>query len=94
MQEKEQLGRITEKLQQLLRSYEQVSKENQKLRQELEEFRAKQEEYVKKMGELEQSIAVLRTISGNMEEADKKALEKQLNQYIREIDRCIALLGE
>lgn len=94
MQEKEQLRRITEKLQQLLRSHELVSKENQKLRQELEELRTRQEEQLKKMSELEQSVAVLRTISGNMEETDKKALEKQLNQYIREIDRCIALLGE
>lgn len=94
MQEQEQLRRITEKLQQLLRSHELVSKENQKLRQELEELRTRQEEQLKKMSELEQSVAVLRTISGNMEETDKKALEKQLNQYIREIDRCIALLGE
>jgi hypothetical protein len=28
-----------------------------------------------------------------MSEGEKKALEKRLGQYIREIDRCIALLG-
>jgi hypothetical protein len=29
-----------------------------------------------------------------MSEDEKRALEKRLGQYIREIDRCIAMLGE
>jgi hypothetical protein len=29
-----------------------------------------------------------------MSEADKKEFEKRINGYIKEIDRCIALLGE
>jgi len=29
-----------------------------------------------------------------MTEADKKAFEKQINQYIKEIDKCIGLLSE
>jgi hypothetical protein len=29
-----------------------------------------------------------------MSEGEKKELEKRLGQYIREIDRCITLLGE
>jgi hypothetical protein len=29
-----------------------------------------------------------------MSEGEKRALEKRLGQYIREIDRCIAMLGE
>ena len=29
-----------------------------------------------------------------MKESEKKAFEKRLNQYIKEIDRCISLLNE
>jgi hypothetical protein len=29
-----------------------------------------------------------------MSEADKKAFEKNINQYIREIDKCIGILSE
>jgi len=29
-----------------------------------------------------------------LNDADKKELEKKLNTYLKEIDRCIALLGE
>ena len=29
-----------------------------------------------------------------MNDTDKKELEKKINSYLKEIDRCIALLGE
>jgi chromosome segregation ATPase len=94
MSEKDQLTRITGKLQQLLRKHEVILKENEKLRTEIGELRLKQDNNAGKIAELEQSVAVLRTLTGNMDEQNKKALEKQLNQYIREIDRCIAMLSE
>ena len=94
MSEQDQVLRITAKLQQLLRTHDQLLKENEKFRTELTELRLKQENNAAKIEALEQSVAVLRTLTGNMDEHDKKALEKQLNLYIREIDRCIAMLGE
>ena len=94
MSEQDQAIRITAKLQQLVRTHEQLLKENAKLRTEVSDLRLKQESNAGKIAELEQSVAVLRTLTGNMDEADKKALEKQLNLYIREIDRCIAMLSE
>jgi len=94
MSEQDQAIRITGKLQQLVRTHEQLMKENAKLRTEVAELRLKQESNAGKIAELEQSVAVLRTLTGHMDEPDKKALEKQLNQYIREIDRCIAMLSE
>jgi len=39
-------------------------------------------------------VAVLKTATNNMSEADKKELEKKLNHYLKEIDRCIEMLGE
>jgi hypothetical protein len=39
-------------------------------------------------------MGVLKMNSGALEQQDRKEMEKKINQYIREIDRCIAQLGE
>ena len=94
MSDQDQAIRITGKLQQLVRAHELLLKENAKLRTEVADLKLKQDSNAGKIAELEQSLAVLRTLTGKMDEQDKKALEKQLNQYLREIDRCIAMLSE
>ena len=47
-----------------------------------------------KMEELQQQIAILKVASGQLNEKDKKEFEKKINQYIREIDKCISYLGQ
>jgi hypothetical protein len=37
---------------------------------------------------------MLKATSGQLDEQAKKDFQKQLNHYIKEIDRCISLLGE
>ena len=44
--------------------------------------------------ELRQQVSILKASAGNMSEADKKEFEKRINSYLKEIDKCIALLGE
>jgi hypothetical protein len=48
----------------------------------------------KKIEELEMKVAALKTATGQLDGAGKKEVEKRLSLYIREIDRCIALLSE
>jgi len=88
------IQRINEKLQQLLKQYRFVQKENEKLRKELTDIRGLHAERNKQIEELEQKVSILKTATNNMSEDDKKDLEKRLNHYIREIDRCIVLLSE
>ena len=88
------IQRINEKLQQLLKQYRFVQKENEKLRKELTDIRGLHAERSKQIEELEQKVSILKTATNNMSEDDKKDLEKRLNHYIREIDRCIVLLSE
>lgn len=94
MEQKDQISRISIKLQSLLKQYDHLLRENEKLKKENQALVTKQEEQSRRTQELEQSVAVLKTLSGKMEAAEKKELEKRLNGYIREIDRCISLLGE
>ena len=89
-----QFNIINAKLQQLLKKQNRLQKENEQLRQELEESRKKQATYEQHILELEHRITVLKLGSGDMPEKDKKKFERTLNQYIREIDKCIAYLSQ
>ena len=48
----------------------------------------------KSADELKQQVNILKVSTGTMNESDKKEFEKRINSYLKEIDRCIALLGE
>ncbi len=94
MQANDQLQRINSKLQVLLRRYDQLQKDNERLKKENETLKTRQDQLSGRNSELERSLAVFKTLSGKMDAGDKKELEKRLNGYLKEIDRCISLLGE
>ena len=89
-----QLKRIQEKAQLLVKQYQQLQTENEQLRKEVRLFAEKQEAYKIKMETLEEKVAVLKTATGHLNDTDKKEIEKRLNHYLKEIDRCITMLSE
>lgn len=93
-QQEQQLKRIQDKLRQLLKQHSALQKENKLLQEELKETKEALAIHQKNADELKQRVDVLKLAAGEMGEADKKEFEKKLNAYIREIDRCITLLGE
>jgi len=86
------LKNIQDKLQQLLKNYAAMQKENAKLKEELSEAQQKATAQLKITDELKQQVSILKLSSGEMDEAEKKEFEKRINGYLKEIDRCIALL--
>jgi hypothetical protein len=88
------LKRIQDKLQQLLKQYTAAQKENIRLKEELGAAQQKLLAQQKNAEELKQQVSVLKLGAGEMSEADKKEFEKKINSYLKEIDRCIAMLGE
>lgn len=89
----EQLKRIQDKLQQLLKQYAVVQKENQKLKEELEKVGRNMSQHEGSIDDLKQQVSILKLSAGEMNEADKKEFEKRINVYLKEIDRCIAMIG-
>lgn len=89
-----QVKRIHEKLQQVLRQRETLLKENNKLKEELSQLRQSAGIRVEQVEQLKQQVEILKAKKGEMPLEEKAVLERRLSQYIREIDRCIALLGE
>ena len=89
-----QVRRIQDKLQQLLRQRDLLQKENGRLKEDLGQLQEELLERTAKLEQLQQQVEILRVTKTSMSEEEKRALEKRLGQYIREIDRCIAMLGE
>ncbi len=90
----EHIERIRLKLQSLLKEHHALQKENEKLKTELSRKAGIELEMKGKMQQLEEQVNILKASTGQMDEASKKAFEKQLNHYIREIDRCITMLSQ
>lgn len=88
------IQRISDKMQQLLRQYQLQQKENERLKKELQQVKELESARARQLEELEQKVAVLKTATNNMSDTDKKDLEKRLNHYLKEIDRCIEMLSE
>lgn len=90
----QQLKRISDKLQTLLKQYQLLQKEHEKLKAENKLLKDQLAGDAKLAEGLEQKVAALKLASGSLTETDKKELEKRMNGYIREIDRCIAMLAD
>lgn len=88
------IKRINSKLQQLLKQYQLLQKENARLQKEVENNGIQQQQDQQSIDQLKQQVAILKVAAGLMNEADKKAFEKQINQYIKEIDKCMTMLSE
>lgn len=89
-----QLKRIQDKMQLLLKQHAALQKENDRLKQDLLQATEKISAQQKNTEELKQQVSVLKLNAGEMTPADKKEFEKRINTYLKEIDRCIAMLGE
>ena len=90
----QQFNIINDKLQQLIKHQARLKKENERLRSELQSFSEKETDYQQKIDELSQQIGILKLGAGDMNEKDKKDFERKINLYIKEIDKCIAFLGQ
>jgi type I site-specific restriction endonuclease len=90
----ENFKRINNKLQLLLKQYMLLQKENEKLKETIKMIQLAKDQDTEQIVKLQQQVSILKTSVGQMTEPDKKAFEKQLNQYIKEVDKCIGLLSE
>jgi hypothetical protein len=68
--------------------------ENQQLRLDILSKKEKEQELAKTVTEMEQQLQNIKKSSLVKDENAVKNIEKQVNHYIREIDRCIALLSQ
>lgn len=90
----DQLKNISEKCQELVKRYEQVKKENERLKAELIPAKQREMSFLEQIATLEQKLIVLKAGTGQLDDTEKKELDKKLHTYLKEIDRCISMLSE
>ena len=88
------IKRVQDKLQQLLKQYFLLQRENEKLKELIKKLQIGKDDQLQQIEQLQQQACILKTAAGPMVEADKKQFEKNINQYLKDIDKCIALLSE
>jgi chromosome segregation ATPase len=89
-----QIARVQLKLQELLKRQANLLKEKAALQQKLTVLQADNSIQEKKIKLLEEQQQIFKAAASKLNEADKKAFDLTINRYIREIDKCIALLSE
>lgn len=89
-----QLKRVHEKIGLLLKQHLTLQKENERLRDDLKKMLIRCEDLSREAEKSRQQAEVSMLSGRTLDDSDKKMLEKRLNQYVREIDKCIALLQE
>jgi septal ring factor EnvC (AmiA/AmiB activator) len=87
-----QIVRIEEKMQQLLKEFNRAQKEVQRL--DKENIKLKQQLLVKheQAERLQQKIDALKMNGDKLEAGSKKDMEKRINTYLKDIEKCLALL--
>lgn len=85
---------VNEKLQRLLRNHAQLQKDNERQSKLIKELLEEKTRNSEQIALLQQQLDILKTSAGQMNGADKKAFEKNISQYIKEIDKCIGLLSD
>jgi hypothetical protein len=88
-----QLKSLQLKLQQLLKQYKLLQKENEQLKKEITTLKTNAENNAQLTQTLQQTIDVKSVVLHQKNSSDKVALEKRIDQYLQEIDKCLLLLN-
>lgn len=86
---------ITEKVEELLSAYSILKEENSNLKIENKELKSKIDEQVEVINGLQgqKSIEQIGQKIALSDNFDKSEIKQQINEFIKEIDKCVAMLN-
>jgi regulator of replication initiation timing len=88
----QQLEEIQQQVAKLIRLQQQLQKENVRLRKQLLDAEMAKENQEKGLQSLKQQLEQAQLAKAGWSADEKKQLEKKINQYLKEIDACLAIL--
>ncbi len=71
-----------------------LRRQNADLRRQNENLRAECEELEKRLSDMESKMKILTITNTILSKEDKQKTKKQINDWVREIDRCVAMLSK
>jgi chromosome segregation ATPase len=88
-----QLKSIQAKLQQVMKQYQALQKENAQLKKEISKAYSLDTDKTEQLQKFQQQVDVLKLGVSGWDEEEKKELEKRIDVYLKEIDKCLSLLN-
>ena len=88
----EQIQRVEEKVLQLVKKYNLAQKEIQRLQKENSRLNEQLHSYMKQADKRNYKADTIKLNVGNLKSSTKSELEKQIDIYLKDIDKCLALL--
>jgi predicted nucleic acid-binding Zn-ribbon protein len=89
------IQRLYSKMESLITKYEAVNEQHQLSLSRIEELSKEIELHEQAIKQLEEKNKILKlSTSIQSEQGDNKAARKKINELVREIDKCIALLNK
>ncbi len=71
-----------------------LKRQNADLHRQIEILRAEREELEKRLSDMESKMKILTITNTILSKEDKQKTKKQINDWVREIDRCVAMLSK
>lgn len=94
-QQLEHIKRIQGKVEDLIQRQQDLKKENEQLRGEIADWKEKNRVQTELTSQLTEQVELLKlSTSQGWDDETRKSFEKRLQQYIKEIDRCLAMLND
>jgi chromosome segregation ATPase len=90
----EHIKKIEDKLLLLVDRYNVLQRENEKLKKSLQDLTTEADFLKEKNDQMSLQLNMLKVAETDDSKEAKLALEKKINEYIKEIDKCIAQLGD
>ncbi len=91
---KDYLIKVTAKIDLLVKNYASLQKENLEIQNTIKAY-VENEKRLKQLIELlEQKQLILLASLSKMEEPDKKIFQNKIDQYIKDLDKCITVLSQ
>ena len=89
-----QIAAINAKVQELIKKHSALEKQSAQQLEQIFLLKKEKESHESKIKLLEEQQLLLKSAAGNLNQGDKKTLDQAISRYIREIDKCIALLSD
>ena len=89
----EHINSINAKLQLLLKNYATLKKDNNHLNEEIKKLKESEKGFLEKVNTLEMQTSILKASAGKMSGEEKTDFEKRIKAYIKDIDKCMAMLN-
>jgi peptidoglycan hydrolase CwlO-like protein len=90
----EQIERISKKAKERVQEINNLQNQVARQKEIISELKQKNETLEEQVNLLKEQKQILQASIGKMNPEEKTAFETTINKYIREIDKCIALLSE